>query len=211
MKFYKLFLLRHGQSEGNARRIYQGQADFPLTELGRAQAQALALRWQQEGQRFDKIFASPLQRAFETAEIIAAALGLPVTPTPLLKERHNGSYEGRSQSSLNLDEVQPGPYYGHYEEAESDWELFLRTGQVLNNLLSEPPGAYLIVSHGGFLNQLVYAILGITPQGRTGPRFRFANTGFAAFSYAPEYHTWYVLRMNDTGHLQSLKSEAADE
>ncbi len=81
--FYHLTFLRHGQSEGNVRRLFQGQNDYPLTALGRAQAQALAERWQTEERAFDHVIASPLSRAYETAKIVAQALNLPLETDPL--------------------------------------------------------------------------------------------------------------------------------
>lgn len=210
MDVYYLVLLRHGESEGNARRIYQGHADFPLTERGREQAKQLALRWRQEGQTFDRVFASPLRRARETAEIVSKALAAPVEYDAIWMERDNGSRDGRDMT-LEAPAYTPAPYYASYEGAESDWELFLRAGQALHRLLTLPPGRFLIVSHGGFLNAFMYAVLGLTPHGRTGPRFRFSNTGFAVVTYAPDYHTWYVHKMNDDTHLSDIGSDENDE
>ncbi|RPI31749.1 MAG: histidine phosphatase family protein, partial [Chloroflexota bacterium] len=70
---YHLILLRHGESVGNANGVYQGQADFELSDLGRRQAQALAERWVAEEKTFDLVISSPLLRARQTAEIIAEA------------------------------------------------------------------------------------------------------------------------------------------
>ena len=74
-KIFNITLLRHGESVGNAESRWQGQAEFPLTDRGRAQANALAARWKVEGVRFDHIISSPLERARETAGIVAGALG----------------------------------------------------------------------------------------------------------------------------------------
>ena len=64
---YNITLLRHGESLGNAGGIHQGQADFELSEIGLAQAHALADRWQRESVTFDRIISSPLLRARQTA------------------------------------------------------------------------------------------------------------------------------------------------
>lgn len=71
---------------------YQGQADPPLNDLGRAQARqvAEALR----GQRLDVLYASDLRRAAETAEAISLATGLPVRYDPRLREIHQGEWQG---------------------------------------------------------------------------------------------------------------------
>ena len=207
---YNFVFLRHGESIGNAESRWQGQSDYPLTEKGRAQALALAERWKSERARFDVIIASPLGRAKETAEIIASALSVPVEFDPILLERHIGEMEG-----LTAEEVrkrpQP-PYVTPYDsiggEGEGDWALFLRAGQALHSLLRRPAGSYLIVSHGGLLNQLMNAIIGIAPHvDPSGVRFRFENTAFARVTYLPYQHRWTIDALNDRGHLKSLQSE----
>jgi len=207
---FHFVFLRHGESIGNAQARWQGQSDYPLTEKGRAQAQALAERWKSEGATFDLIIASPLGRTKETAEIIASALGVPVEYDPILLERHIGEMEG-----LTADEVrkrpQP-PYVTPYDsiggEGEGDWALFLRAGQALHRLLRRPASSYLVVSHGGLLNQLMNAIIGIAPHvDPSGVRFRFENTAFARVTYIPYQHRWTIDALNDRGHLKSLHSE----
>ena len=75
---YQVTLLRHGESIGNFEGRHQGQADFPLTERGRQQVNALVNRWIAEKKPFDLVISSPLARARETAEIIASSLGVPL-------------------------------------------------------------------------------------------------------------------------------------
>jgi broad specificity phosphatase PhoE len=201
---YHFVFLRHGESIGNAQSRWQGQSDYALTEKGRSQARALAERWQAEKVKFDAVISSPLSRARETAEIVAAALDIGVEFDPILLERHIGEMEG-----LTADEVrkrpQP-PYVTPYDpiggEGEGDWALFLRAGQALHGLLRRPPGSYLIVSHGGLLNQLMNAIIGIAPHvDPSGVRFRFENTAFARVIYYPHQHRWSVDALNDRAHL----------
>jgi broad specificity phosphatase PhoE len=201
---YHFVFVRHGESIGNAQSRWQGQSDYELTEKGRAQARALGERWKAEGVKFDMIIASPLVRAKETAEIIAAALGGPVEYDPVLLERHIGEMEG-----LTAEEVrkrpQP-PYVTPYDsiggQGEGDWALFLRAGQALQKLLRRPAGSYLIVSHGGLLNQLMHAIIGIAPHvDPSGVRFRFDNTAFARVIYYPYQHRWTIDVLNDRAHL----------
>jgi broad specificity phosphatase PhoE len=203
---YTFVFLRHGESVGNAEARWQGQSDYMLTEKGRAQARLLAQRWKSEEVKFDLIITSPLVRARETAEIVASALGLNVHLDPILLERNIGEMEG-----LTMEEVrkipQP-PYVTPYDpvggEGEGDWALFLRAGQALHDLVRRPPGTYLIVSHGGLLNQLMNAIIGIAPHvDHSGVRFRFENTAFARVIYIPHQHRWAFDALNDHAHLQS--------
>lgn len=205
---YHFVFLRHGESIGNAESRWQGQLDYALTERGRAQARALAERWISEAAKFDLIISSPLVRAKETAEIIASALGAKIELDPILLERNIGEMEG-----LTMEEVQKipqPPYITPYDpiggEGEGDWALFLRAGQALHDLVRRPPGSYLIVSHGGLLNQLMNAIIGIAPHvDPSGVRFRFENTAFARVIYFPYQHRWAIDTLNDRAHLKSLR------
>ena len=73
----KLYIFRHGQTDGNVRNIVQGAGvDIELNETGRRQAERLAAELKGEG--LDVIYASPMKRADETARIVAAAAGVPV-------------------------------------------------------------------------------------------------------------------------------------
>jgi broad specificity phosphatase PhoE len=201
---YHFVFVRHGESVGNAQSRWQGQSDYELTEKGRAQARALATRWRAEKMKFDFIITSPLIRAKETAEIIASALGAPVEHDLTLLERHIGEIEGMTAEEVRK-RPQP-PYVTPYDpiggEGEGDWALFLRAGQALHGLLRRPAGSYLIVSHGGLLNQLMHAIIGIAPHvDPSGVRFRFDNTAFARVVYYPYQHRWAIEALNDRAHL----------
>jgi len=209
---FDIIFLRHGESVGNAESRWQGQADFPLTRKGRQQAKALAKRWQDEGREFDWIVTSPLSRASETAEIIAAALNLPVEKDAIWAERNIGEVAGLTAKEVNQrfpnrEFINPfAAIVGN--EGEGDWELYLRAGQALHGLLRRKPGRYLVVSHGGLLNQLMYAVVGITPQANfSGPRFRFKNTAFAHLIYHPDSHRWQIDALNDRAHWNGKDSD----
>ena len=203
---YHLTLLRHGESVGNAEGKHQGQSDFPLTEKGEAQGRALAERWLNERKCFDLLISSPLSRARGTAEILAEALHLTLELNPLWMERDNGLLAGLRPEEAIASYPRPPfihPYLPIGQTGESQWELYLRAGKAIQDLLHHPPGNYLIVSHGGILNMVLYAILGITPQANFyGPRFRFGNTAFATLTYNPGEHKWYVHGLNDRVHWQ---------
>ena len=205
---YHFTFLRHGESVGNAQSRWQGQSDYPLTERGFAQAQALAERWKLEDIQFDLAITSPLMRAQETARIVTTMLNVKTIIDPVWLERDSGEMEG-----LTVEEVrqrpQP-PYVTPYDsiggDGEGDWELFLRAGRALQALLRRPAGRYLIVSHGGLLNQLMHAIVGVAHYADpSGVRFHFANASFAQVIYYPQRHSWAVETLNDRAHLESLK------
>jgi len=203
-KPFYITLLRHGESVGNAESRWQGQADFPLTEKGRAQASALAERWKKEDAKFDHVIASPLTRTKETAEIIASALNLQVEFEPLWLERDNGEFAGLTAREVSQNFTHPEfstPYDPVGLDGEGDWELFLRAGQALHDLLKRDPAWYLIISHGGLLNLVMHAVVGVAPQANnTGTRFRFGNTAFAQLIYSPYQHRWAIDKLNDHIH-----------
>jgi broad specificity phosphatase PhoE len=89
-----ILLARHGETEWNRIGRWQGATDIPLSDVGRAQARALGARL--VGQGIRRVYASHLARARETAEIVAATLGVPaaVTIDPRLRERGYGCFEG---------------------------------------------------------------------------------------------------------------------
>ena len=198
-KSYDFVFLRHGESVGNAEERFQGQSDFPLTDVGRSQAFALAERWLMEGVKFDGVLTSPLSRARETAEIVAGRLNLAVEVDSIWMERNAGGISGLTREEASKQFPEPEfttPYDAFGESGEGDWELYLRAGKALHELLKRPAGKYLVVTHGGLLNKVMYVILGIPVQANFyGPRFRFNNTGFAEFNYRPARSQWRMLRL----------------
>lgn len=148
-----LLLARHGQSEWNAAGRWQGQADPPLSDLGRAQARAAA----QHAGAFDAIFASDLERALHTATIISSAIGVgPVIVDPRLKERDAGEYSGLTRDEI---EVQfPGALAeGRWPSGwEPDQALFTRVSAALDAILDHTGGFgdILAVAHGGVIYSL---------------------------------------------------------
>jgi 2,3-bisphosphoglycerate-dependent phosphoglycerate mutase len=201
---YHITLLRHGESVGNAQGYHQGQADFPLTDRGKEQTRALAARWLAEGITFNQVISSTLSRARQTAEILSEALQLPVEFDPVWMERNNGALAGLRPE--DAAQIYPRPKFIHPYlpiggTGESQMELYLRAGNAMQSLICRTPGRYLVVSHGGLLNMVLYAILGIVPQANfQGAHFRFRNTAFATLLYRPEEHYWVLERLNDREH-----------
>jgi broad specificity phosphatase PhoE len=201
---HHITFLRHGESVGNLENRFQGHADFPLTVTGRAQARALAERWQNERRTFEWVISSPLARARETAEIICAALNIPLELDPAWMEIDNGLLAGLNDEQAAQSFPRPAfitPYTHTGNTGESRWDLFLRAGRNIQKLLDQPARHILVVAHGGILTMTMYAIMGIPVQAdHTGPRFMFHNTSFATFSYTPEYHNWCLLDFDSRPH-----------
>ncbi|GAB4503841.1 MAG: histidine phosphatase family protein [Anaerolineales bacterium] len=208
---FDIIFLRHGESIGNAEGRWQGQFDYPLTDKGRAQARALADRWLAEKRTFDTILASTLGRARETADILAAALGGVVEYDRLWMERNIGILAGLTDAEVRQHFPEPDfvtPFDAVGLDGEGDWELYLRAGRALHSLLRRRPGRYLVVSHGGLLNQVLHAIVGITPQANSsGLHFHFHNGAFAHLLYYPDVHRWHINSLNDCRHWTEESEE----
>jgi probable phosphoglycerate mutase len=140
-------LIRHGQTDWNAQRRLQGSTDIPLNDIGRSQARDTAAAL--AGDAWDAIVSSPLGRAAETAELIAAGLGLSVARhVPELTERSFGPAEGL-QDGPELDALRiPGGFRG----AESEDDAADRGLGALEALAAEfRGGRVLVVAHGSLL------------------------------------------------------------
>jgi broad specificity phosphatase PhoE len=162
----RILLVRHGQSEWNAAGRWQGQADPPLTDKGRLQAHEAA----RAVGAVDAVWASDLQRATETAAIIAGAIGVgPVVVDPDLRERDAGEFSGLTRAEIEARF--PGYLADHKRPPgwEPDDALLTRALGALHRIAAAVPGGdVLAVTHGG----LVYVL-----EGHLGVEFeKLANT-----------------------------------
>lgn len=153
----RLLLVRHGQSEWNADGRWQGQADPPLSDLGRRQAQAAAAAIG----AVDAIVASPLERAHRTALAISEAVGVgPVLVDDDLMERHAGEWQGLTRAQIDAQ------YPGYLDDTggnrrrppgwEEDDVLLTRVLRALTRLQVDLDGAddIVVATHGG----VIYAV-----------------------------------------------------
>jgi probable phosphoglycerate mutase len=141
----RILLVRHGQSVWNADGRWQGQADPPLSELGREQAVAAARALGM----VDAIYASDLERAHHTAELVATQLGADVVVAPNLRERSAGEWEGRTRAEI--DEGWPGFLESgrRPEGYEPDASVLARVLTALEAIAKAHDGDVLVVTHGG--------------------------------------------------------------
>ncbi|WP_153503910.1 histidine phosphatase family protein [Cumulibacter manganitolerans] len=150
-----IHLVRHGQSTWNVERRLQGQtAHPPLTEAGRADAaRAAATLDALVGGAAAQLVTSDLLRARQTAEVIAARLGITAVPDAGLREQHLGSLQGRLTSELVAE---PVPDHLHISEirhggGESLADVHHRLSGLLERLLPHAPGHLILVTHGDTL------------------------------------------------------------
>jgi broad specificity phosphatase PhoE len=159
-----LLLARHGQSDWNDARRWQGFADRPLTERGRVQAADLAERLADIA--LDAIYSSDLQRARETAAEVARAQGLEVTAVPELREVDVGSWQGLTRQEA--EERFPQGFRRWlaggtgWQDGESYGEMSRRVlGAVAEIAERHDGGRVLLVSHGGPIRAIHAAALGL--------------------------------------------------
>ena len=146
----KLLLIRHGESQGNAERRLQGVADYPLTELGREQARALARRLQREGWDLAAIYTSDLSRAAETAEILGQALITLVVPDDRLREYDAGVLNGLVWDDI----VRRYPELARGIQDDRGWTDFPQAEGNLLVLVARQGGQKLVQ---GFNQDLVFS------------------------------------------------------
>jgi phosphoserine phosphatase len=169
-----VYLARHGESDWNVERRWQGHTDRPLTDRGREQAERLAERLADI--ELDAIYASDLRRAWETAEAVARPRGVEVVRVPELREVHVGSWSGltRDECSERFPDA-----FARWQAGGSGWDdgesyeaMGERTVAAILRLAAEhPDGAILAVSHGGPIRAVHAHALGvdIATHRRTGP------------------------------------------
>lgn len=180
MRRASLYLARHGETDWNRVGRWQGHTDIPLNDLGRSQAEALALALRDR--RLARVFASDLARARETAEIVARRLALPpVAVDPALRERGFGCFEGLTREecaarypeawALYRGDARLPPPGGEPQEAV----VARMRAAVRRAALALPPAADegLVVSHGGCIRALVASVTGqMPPPLENGALFR---------------------------------------
>jgi probable phosphoglycerate mutase len=146
----RLLLVRHGQSVWNADGRWQGQTDVPLSTLG--QEQAIAAAAHVDG--MSAIYASDLGRARQTAEILAARLGIEPAIDARLRERHAAAWEGRTR--IEIEEEWPG-FLASGERPpgyETDESVLARALAALAEIAGAHDGDVLVVTHGGVVRTL---------------------------------------------------------
>lgn len=186
-----LCLVRHGETDWNSTRRYQGWTDIPLNALGLEQAEVVARAI--AGEEWDAIVSSPLVRAKATAEAIARALGIDeIDEDSDLRERGYGEAEG-----LTLEEREArwaGPEWPGLES----WDVMAeRAMAALGRVVERHAGQrVLVVCHGGVINAVLTSVSG----GEHGSGITIIlNT--ARTSLVHDGNRWTVKTVTDASHL----------
>lgn len=162
-----LYLIRHGETESNREKRYQGWTESPLSAKGLRQAENAAFYL--AGRQIESLFCSDLHRAFHTARVIGTSCALKPVVTPLLREIHFGQWEGLTYEeieaawgnkiSLWLDD----PFHKAAPGGETLEEVYARMQTFIEQVSAENSDCNRIaaVSHGGSIRALLFKILNL--------------------------------------------------
>ena len=156
----RLYLLRHGQTEFNVKKLVQGRCDSPLTDLGRQQAKMAAAWLKVHNVVPGKVVSSPLGRAMDTASLVATELlgqNAAVEPCEGIIERSYGTFEEGPHDALPTDVWDPGedlvPFGGEGSRALQERMV----GTLTNLMGADGIETLLAVSHGSASRQFIKA------------------------------------------------------
>lgn len=190
----KLFMIRHGQTTANLHKVYAGQSDVQLTELGRQQA--INIRPILKDISFDKVFSSDLVRAIDTQ-----TLSLPdmiAETTPLLREYNVGSLEGMHFSECRAR-------YGEIYRQTTDYSSFggestsmvcSRLKTFITTLEDKPWDNVAVFAHNGIMKCMLRLVLNTDFDGSA---VNSNNCSIHVFSY--ENKQWKLLAWNYMGEI----------
>ncbi|WP_161780726.1 histidine phosphatase family protein [Tumebacillus flagellatus] len=191
-------LVRHGETVWNRELRLQGSQDIPLSEVGLAQAEAVAVHLREEP--FHVVYSSHLSRAHKTAERVAEAAGVEHRVLEGLMERSYGELEGWTRDEILAkypDFWGPGKKYS-VPGLESFEELAARASKAVHEIVEQHPGRnVLVVSHGGTINAFLHSISG----GEYGAGVNKLGNTSVSRVVRNEDGSWSVLEVGRVDHL----------
>jgi probable phosphoglycerate mutase len=210
-----LYLIRHGEAFSNVERTMGGmRGDRGLTELGFAQARALAARLARGEIPADVLYASTLPRARQTAELVAEALKLPAIWDDELHELRPGEADGMQVREAAarfegfarfLQEI----YTPIAPDGESWGSFQMRVSAALERIVRDNTGRQIVVvAHGGVIEVSFLHLLGLGPQMRARAAFVSQNTAITHWRHQEVRGRWewHLLSHNDHQHLHGLSA-----
>ncbi|WP_239614185.1 histidine phosphatase family protein [Cohnella mopanensis] len=192
--------VRHGITEWNQLGKIQGVTDIPLSAEGLRQAGLLADRLKNGDQRWTGIYSSDLQRARQTAEILAERLDLPLIQDVRIRERSFGAAEGTTEPERLA--LWGEEWRKVVPDQESDEQIRVRGHQFVDDFVIKHPGeAWLVVTHGSFLARMLQSLC-----------HDLDNTHLLNMSLTVlerQYNIWQPLLHNCTRHLTDAEMKSA--
>ncbi len=211
-----IYMIRHGESVWNARGVWQGQADPELSETGIEQARHVSERLAEVA--FDRVIASDLTRAVQTAEFISAGHDLEVEQRPGFRECDVGGWAGHTSSEIAERFPDQWQAYQAGQDprrggGESLTEMQTRVEAAFHELVdsAEAHGweTLCLVSHGGVVRELALLALDLHESvGHRRPLAAPTNTAVSEMTVGTRGRR--LLRYNDDGHLSAVGDTALD-
>lgn len=205
-----LYLVRHGQSTYNAQGRIQGQSDSSLSALG--QKQALAVARAMAGLPIEALYASPLRRAFQTAEPLSEALGLAIRTDAQLKEVNAGIFEGCLREDVEkeypneLARWRSGEVDYQLPGGESRRDLIRRGREAFESLFTSGYRQVAVVAHGGLLLAAMKAVLGIASN---EPPLAMENASISQLAWL-DGDKVELVSFDQIDHLEDVVHPASD-
>ena len=214
-----IYILRHGTTEWNNMHRIQGNSDTVLDDLGREMAVQTGEYFKENGIRFDRVFASPLKRAYETATIVAES---EITVDQRLRELDFGRQEGQIVEEMLLDDGVPFKYFrkapDKYDEAmkteergESLTQLCERAADFLRDRI-EKGGDYetvLIAGHGALNKALLMHIRGEKDMAAFWGEGLSPNCGAEIVEYDERSGSYSIISSNNVFYDKSLLEQTS--
>lgn len=198
------YVVRHGETDWNRERRNQGWKDIPLNDKGRKEATETGLKL--KNITFHAIYASPLSRALETAQIIARHHNKTIAREDAFKERSFGIFEGAFWGEIDKHPVCVKGFkkYGYYDfqlpQGESRRQLYERVIKRMNELtVSHVDETVLIVAHGGVVRAIALHLGHIDEHDNI---FFLPNAAHISFEYDhthKKYRALHIPHINQTG------------
>ena len=200
-----IYIARHGETEWNAQQRIQGHTDVALSERGREQAQLLAARLADTP--LDAAYASDLRRAADTARAVIGSRGIPLTPTPELREYNKGIFEGLTPAECERQhpDLYAASLVNDLDFAPPGGETIRETGARMDAIVQQvrrrhQDAAVLIVGHGGSLRAALVSLLELPPEANW--KFVMHNCSLTVIHTYPDNAVLHLY--NDTSHLSGV-------
>jgi probable phosphoglycerate mutase len=208
----RVVAVRHGETVWNAEMRMQGQLDTALSARGRWQARRAAEALADEG--IEAIFASDLERAYDTAQALATRIGLPITRDSGLRERGFGVFQGHLYAEIDARWPAEAARWRRHdpdfgpEGGETLREFSARAVAACARIAAAQPGRTIaIVTHGGVLDCLYRAAAGVD---LSAPRsWELGNAAINRLLYTPRGFT--LVGWSDTTHLEGVTLDDGSE
>lgn len=213
----KIYLVRHGETDYNKKGLFQGQKDIPLNEEGRAQAEKLALRFEDkfihDGEQIAAIYCSPLSRAKDTAQAIGTKLNLKPFPDSGLKEIDMGEWEGKTAKQISeeykdengvplLKKWQEDPVSNDIPGGEKVADLDVRTAKTIESIMQKhlPTESIVLVAHMGPIGAALCHVLG--KNLKEIAKNKTDNASVTIIDVKNDLDHSEIIVQNDTSHLK---------